>query len=326
MRILRRIPPRPPRLSAPVAAIGIFDGVHRGHQAILKKALERARALRGTAVAITFDPHPIAVLRPAQVPPMLSSLEQRLRRFAALGIRWVLVVPFTRSFSRWGPEKFVRHLLVKRLRAREVVVGHDFGFGAGRKGNVRTLRRLGQRYGFQVHAVPPVRGGGERISSGSLRRLVQSGRLREARRRLGWPVTVVGRVVHGAHRGKSLGFPTANLRIEAGVPPPTGVYAVRTRCGSRVWRGTANLGFRPTFEEDVSGVQHAPLLEVHLFGRRQSLYGRRLEVALVQRIRSERRFPSPHALVLQLTRDARRARAILRHSGAGFSLYTKMRG
>ena len=299
------------RFPAPVAAIGIFDGVHLGHQAILKKAVARARVLRGTPAAVTFHPHPVAVLDPPQVLPLLLSLEQRLERFTAVGIRTTVVVPFTRSFSRWSPERFVRDLLVGRLKVREIVIGRDFRFGAGRKGNVETLRRLGQRYGFKVHAVAPIRQGRQRISSGVLRRLIASGRLRQAQKSLGWPVTLVGRVVHGAHRGRSLGFPTANLKVEAGVLPPPGVYAVRTRLGNRVFDGMANFGFRPTFIKHPGAT---PLLEVHLFGLTRhfgALYGRRLEVELYQRIRPERQFPSGEALARQLARDALRAQAIL---------------
>lgn len=312
------LPRRPLTLPAPVAAIGIFDGVHRGHQAILRRASARARALRGAPVAVTFFPHPSVVLRPAEAPPpLLTSLDQRLREFARCGIRAAWVIPFTRAFCRWPPERFVRRVLLDGLRVREVVVGHDFGFGSGRSGTVGTLRRLGRRHGFQVHVVAPVRLGRSRISSRVLRALIRRGKLAQARRMLGRSAAVTGRVVRGSGRGRRLGFATANLRLESGVLPPMGVYAVRAALLSKGTRytvpgpwfsGMANLGVRPTFRE--SG--RTPLLEVHLFGLRRPLYGARLEVEFHRWLRPERRFASPQALAAQLARDSRSAKLALR--------------
>ncbi len=215
-----------------MAAIGIFDGVHRGHQAILRKAAARARAIGGTPAAVTFYPHPLTVLHPRLVPPLLLSLDQRLEGFQACGIRAALVIPFNRSFSRWSPDQFVRQLLAQKLRVREVVVGHDFGFGTGRSGSTETLKALGRQFGFRVHIVLPVKAGPERIASHRIRRAIRAGQLEKAARLLGKPVTVAGRVIRGARRGRGLGFPTANLRVEAGVLPPVGVYAVRVKMSS----------------------------------------------------------------------------------------------
>ena len=328
MRVLRQIPRRPVRWKNPVAAIGIFDGVHRGHQVILRRAVLRAKALRGVPIVITFHPHPLTILNPALVPPMLLSLEQRLKAFERCGIRGAVVVPFTRAFSRWTPEQFVRRLLVDGLWVREVVVGHDFGFGVGRSGTVETLGTMGRRFGFKVHVMRPVKTAGERIASHRIRQEIQAGRLAKAAVALGRPVTVVGICVPGSGRGRKLGFPTANLRMEAGVPPPVGVYAVSVKMSSSRKRGSdsrfrgndtllgmANLGFRPTFgvrhrsnfcKDD--GVSDTGLLEVHLFGIHRPLYGRRLEVAFHKRLRPERRFPSAEALKAQLESDARRAK------------------
>ena len=306
MFVLHQIPSRPVRWRRPVVAIGIFDGVHRGHQTILRRAAARAAALGATPAAITFYPHPLAVLAPGKLPPLLLSLEQRLRSFSECGIRSCLVIPFTRSFSRWKPDRFVRQLLVERLRVREVVVGHDFGFGAGRAGDVETLKALGRRWGFRVRIVGPVVRGGGRISSHRIREMIRAGRLSVAARRLGKPPTVVGRVVRGSGRGRRIGFPTANLRLEAGLLPPVGVYAVSVRVGpgSRPRGGMANVGLRPTFTRSPA---RSPLLEVHLFGFRGSLYGRRLEVGFLRRLRPERRFASATALARQLRKDAARA-------------------
>ncbi len=334
MIVLSRIPSRAVRRVGTVAAVGIFDGVHRGHQKILARAVTRARATRTTPAAVTFHPHPVSVLRPGAALPLLIGLEERLRRVAAAGIRLALVVRFTRPFSRWSPEEFVRRVLAEGLRAREVVVGHDFGFGAGRSGSTATLRALGRRYGFRTHVVPPVRLGRARVSSGRIRRLIAEGRLAAAERLLGRPVSVTGGVVRGACRGRALGFPTANLRIESGVLPPVGVYAVhaklsssRTR-GGQAFRGNdtflgmANIGFRPTFRSggvrpllDKRGL--TPLLEVHLFGMRRPLYHRTLQVEFRKRLRPERRFPSAEALAAQLACDARRARRVFALQGKG---------
>lgn len=321
MKVLRRIPRRPVRWKEPAAAIGIFDGVHRGHQVILRRAVTRAKALKSIPIVVTFHPHPLMVLNPPLAPPLLLSLKQRLEAFKRCGIRGAVVVPFTRAFSRWTPEQFVRRLLVGALRAREVVVGHDFGFGVGRSGRAATLQRLGRRFGFKVHVIGPVKIAGERIASNRIRQKIRAGCLDKAARFLGRPVTVVGVCVPGSGRGRKLGFPTANLRLEAGVPPPVGVYAVSARVGNRRIPGMANLGFRPTFGDApkrdtpllsvrarVSPCGTSPLLEVHLFGMRRALYGRRLEVAFHRRLRPERRFPSAEALEAQMESDARRAR------------------
>ncbi len=299
----------------PVVAIGIFDGVHRGHQAILARAVRRARALRTRPVALTFFPHPAAVLAPQHVPPLLLSLDQRRAAFAACEVPRTVVLRFTRVLSRWTPEQFVQRVLVRRLQAREVVVGHDFGFGRGRSGTIKTLRALGRQYGFRVQVVPPVRVGHVRISSRVIRQAIALGRLEVAQRYLGRPPTVVGRVVRGAGRGKRVGIPTANLQVTAGVLPPTGVYAVWARWGTGPTRssslgGVANLGWRPTV--DARRPAH-PVLEVHLFHRRvPRLRGRSLEVAFGHRLRAERRFPSLAALVAQIHRDIASARRWLR--------------
>jgi len=320
-----------------VVAIGIFDGVHLGHQAILRKAISRARALGALPVAATFYPHPCAVLSPRRLPPLILSLEERLKLFENLGIRAALVIPFTRAFSRWSPERFVKQLLVAKLGVQEVVVGHDFGFGKGRSGSVRTLKALGEVFGFKVHVVGPVKRAGKRISSRRLRTLIHHGHLREATACLGRSPQVIGHVVHGEGRGARLGFSTANLKIEAGVLPPVGVYAVRaqiqkryqgqksvpgTKPGNRYlvpkarngtwYPGMADLGFKPTFHRRGFKGTGEPHLEVHLFGMHNSLYGNKLQVEFIKRLRSERRFPSAEALVRQLTRDAASTRRILR--------------
>ncbi|OGX41611.1 MAG: riboflavin biosynthesis protein RibF [Omnitrophica WOR_2 bacterium RIFCSPHIGHO2_02_FULL_68_15] len=300
-------------MSGPVVAIGIFDGVHRGHRAILGRAVRRARALGTSAVALTFWPHPAVVVAPHRAPPMLLSLDQRLAAFVACGIARTVVLRFSKTFARQAPERFVERVLVRRLRAREVVVGHDFRFGRDRAGTVETLRALARTHGIRVHVVPPVRVRGVRVSSKIIRRAMARGRLSTVRRYFGRPPTVIGRVVRGAGRGKRVGIPTANVAVTAGVLPPPGVYAVQARpLGAAAhpaapwWPAVANLGWRPTVERRHPA---APVLEVHLLRRDvPPLRGRTLEVAFVQRLRPERRFPSVAALVAQIRRDIAAAR------------------
>jgi riboflavin kinase/FMN adenylyltransferase len=337
MVVLRRLPRFPLKLGGPAVALGIFDGVHRGHRAILRKAVALVRKRRGAAVAITFHPHPLSVLHPATAPVLLMPLERRLEAFSRCGIQMTLVVPFTRPFSRWPPERFVEEVLVRRLKVREVVVGTNFRFGHGRRGNVKRLERLGARHGFRVHAVAPVRSGGARVSSGRLREWIRQGKLQQARRLMEGPAIVAGRVVRGAGRGRGIGFATANLKVESGLLPPVGVYAVRAKILNRydvpnrpsvrrtAYAGMANLGFRPTFGRlrdrktkrprdpqafslSVFQSLSPPLLEVHLFGLSSPLYGKRLEVEFLRRLRAERRFRSPQALARQLGIDAHRAK------------------
>lgn len=311
-------------MTRPVVAIGIFDGVHRGHQAILARAVRRARALRTTPIALTFWPHPAAIVAPWRVPPMLLSLNQRYAAFVACGVRRSVILSFDTVLSRWTPEQFVEYSLVQHLNPREIVVGHDFRFGHRRVGTIATLRALTRPHGMRVHVVPPVRVGGVRVSSRIIRRAIQLGRLGMARRYLGRPPTVIGRVVRGAGRGRRVGIPTANVQVIAGVLPPPGVYAVRARLftGARPaspwWPAVANLGWRPTVEPPAAGRRtRPPVLEVHVLRRRvPPLRDWMLEVAFVRRLRAERRFPSVTALAAQIRRDIAAARRLLaRHPG-----------
>ncbi len=221
-----------------------------------------------------------------------------------MGIQLTLVIPFTKKFSLWSPERFVEQLLVKKLHIKEVVVGHDFGFGRDRAGTVESLRAFGKKYGFKVHVVPPYKVGSYRIPPRALRELIRAGNLKKAARFLGRPVSAEGIVVHGDGRGKKIGFPTANIKVTAGVLPPLGVYAVRVLLGKKVYRGMANLGFRPTFHK-----KHGePVLEVHLFGMKKKLTGQPIRVDFLIYLRPERKFPSAEALHNQLLRDAARAK------------------
>ncbi len=306
---------RPPRHA--VVTVGVFDGVHRAHQRLIRQTVTLAHRLRGTSVAITFDPDPQAVLDPAHAPPALMPLHARVAALHALGIDWVWVLPFTRTFARCSAQQFVARVLLGRLRAKALVVGERFVFGRRRQGDLEMLRALGPPRGMRIVSVGEVTSGPEAISSSRIRRLIAEGQLAASRRLLGRPPELYGEVVRGAGRGRRLGFPTANLRLCSHVLPPRGVYAVvvrvlgRPRAGrvstpSTMQGGVMNLGVRPTFGG-------GPLwCEVHLLQFAGSLLGRSVVVSLLQRLRGERCFPTPADLTRQVRRDIARARRLLR--------------
>jgi len=304
-------------LSAPAIAIGNFDGVHAGHRALLGKAIECARRLGGDAVALTFDPHPARVLAPDLAPTLITPRERKLELIAEAGIDVAVVEPFTRELAGLAPDAFLRQILVETLQAREVVVGYDFSYGKKRAGTVKALKDYGEEHGFITHVIEPITVNGLVASSTKVRNFATTGKLDGVRMLLGRDHDVDGTVVEGAKRGRSLGFRTANLRISSEqLLPAPGVYAVRTRIlddsdGARVYSGVANLGTNPTF---VAEGQLA--LEVHFFDFDRDIYGRRLRVSFVERIRGERRFDGVDELVRQIAADADRAREILNDTTA----------
>jgi riboflavin kinase/FMN adenylyltransferase len=308
MLLLRHLERVGRRFHTPVLTLGNFDGVHCGHQEILRRLIARARAVRGQAVVLTFHPHPTTVLAPSRAPRLITDWRTRIERIAATGVDGIIVQRFTRAFSEVSAEDFVRRLLVGGLGIRAVVVGHRVSFGHGRHGGADTLRQLGAQCGFDVEVVGPVEVGGIAVSSSAVRRAIAAGELDRARVLLGATPCVAGRVVHGRHRGKGLGFPTANLRLAGLVLPPDGVHAVRVRLRDRKLVGVANLGFNPTFQEHEHG------LEVHLFDFDEDIYGQRLEVEFVRRLRDEINFASLQALTEQIARDAAAARQVLAES------------
>jgi riboflavin kinase/FMN adenylyltransferase len=288
-------------------AIGNFDGVHLGHQALVRAVAERASVHGTRRTVLTFDPYPREYLEPRLAPPRLMRVSEKCLALAALGVERLVVVRFDEAVRQQDPEEFVRRVLVGAARVRTVVVGEGFRFGRDRNGSVATLREAGAAYGFEVCTVPPVEVDGARVSSTRLRAALAAGDLATAERLLGRPYTICGRVVAGARLGRTLGFPTANLRLHREKLPLDGIFAVRVRIGAetRARDGVASLGTRPT----VDGVE--PLLEAHLFDFGGDLYGRRLAVEFVARLRGEERFASLDDLTRQMHRDAARAREIL---------------
>lgn len=293
--------PRPPWLVHPVLALGNFDGLHRGHLKIIERVRRGAAEHGGTPMAMTFDPHPPRVVRPDKAPKLLMTKAQRLEALHGAGISCVAVVRFTRELSQWDPETFVQTVLVDWLRVSEVWVGANFLFGHGRSGNFSVLRTLGQRNGFRADKIDPVRYKDFVVSSTRIRRLVSEGRVDEAGALLGHPYFIDGTVVEGRRRGREIGFPTANLATENELIPPYGVYATTTTIEGVVHAGLTNVGVRPTFGETELTI------ETHLLKYTGDLYGRRVRLGFVQRVRDERQFPDVDALREQIEADRRAA-------------------
>jgi riboflavin kinase/FMN adenylyltransferase len=296
---------RPARWSAPVLALGNFDGLHRGHRKILDR-LRRVAGERGaTAVVMTFDPHPPRVVRPDKAPPLLMTKAQKLEALADAGVQGTAIVRFTPELSRWDPETFVRAVLVDWLHVSEVWVGANFLFGRDRAGNFSMLRTLGARYGFKAEKIDAVRYKDFVVSSTRVRRLLSEGRVDEAGALLGHQYYVDGIVMRGDQRGRTLGFPTTNLCSENELVPPHGVYATTVKLGAVVYPSVTNVGTRPTV--DNSG---RTTIETHIFGFARDLYGETIRVGFVQRLRDERAFDSLDALRAQIDADCRRARVL----------------
>ncbi|MGZ3405492.1 MAG: bifunctional riboflavin kinase/FAD synthetase [Polyangia bacterium] len=297
------------RLRNPVVAIGNFDGVHRGHAHIFQEARRLAAGLGGESVVLTFDPHPAKVLAPSYAPPLITPLGRKLELVAQEGIDAAVVEPFDRAFAGRPADDFVRDVLVEGLGAKHVVVGYDFTFGAKRSGNVQRLRELGATLGFALTVVPPVSVEGIVCSSTKVREFVLEGRVDGAALVLGRAPEVQGEVVHGDGRGRSIGVPTANIKPETELLPKLGVYAgwgERLADGKR-WIAAINVGTNPTFV-DGRNVR----VEAHLLDCDEDLYGQRMRLGFVARLRDEERFASKEALVRQIHTDVEATRKVMR--------------
>lgn len=293
-------------LKTPVATIGNFDGLHRGHQAIIARVLERARATGGSSLLITFDPHPLKILAPERAPRLISTRHQKLGLLEESGMEFVLVLPFTQELAAVEPERFVKEYLAAMLAVREAYVGANFNFGKGRAGTADLLIHLCSELGLHAEKVPEVLSLGSPISSSRIRRAILSGEVELARDLLGRPFALEGRVIHGAGRGQGLGFPTANLEPAQDLIPQDGVYVTEAVVERAAHPSVTNIGSRPTFAS--SG--HA--IEAHLLDPTGNLYDRPVELRFLARLRQEIKFESPGALVEQVRRDIERARDYFR--------------
>jgi riboflavin kinase / FMN adenylyltransferase len=299
-------------LRAPTVAIGNFDGVHRGHQALVAAARDGAHAASGEAVVLTFHPHPASFFAPHLAPPLILSIERRLELLAEAGADVTVIEPFDAAFAAIEAQDFVHGVLGRDLGARQVVIGYDFSFGHGRHGTPALLTSMGQGLGMKVTVVPAVMAEGVLCSSTKIREFVHEGRVDGARLLLGRPFEVTGEVVRGAGRGRGLGIPTANLRVEGELLPRTGIYAARAHTpddGGAVSRAAAvSIGTNPTFVPD--GLSREVTIEAHLLDFEGDLYGRRLRLELLARLRDEHRFPSIDELLVAIHKDIARTREI----------------
>ncbi len=285
-------------LRGTVLTLGVFDGLHLGHQRIMEKVVSRAKAVGAVPTAITFDPHPRAVLHPDNSPPLLQTLDQRLANFEFLGIEQAIVIRFDKNFAAQNAEVFLNDIVHERLQAKEVFLGKGFAFGKNRGGNIELLRKMSAQLGFFADEVDEVTLRGHRISSSKIRHLLAEGKVNLARRMLGRPYGVEGQIIHGFERGRTIGFPTANLKPHNRVIPKYGVYATAVLIND-VWRRSiTNVGIRPTFEDAT-----APSIESYVFDFDGDLYGDVLRVRFLHRIRDERKFNGIGELKNQIEKD-----------------------
>ncbi len=287
--------------------IGNFDGVHLGHQAMLARLTARAASVGAVPTVLTFEPHPREIFTPDAAPTRLTSLREKLEILRGLGVAHVHICRFTRSFAALSAEDFVRRILVQGLKARYVLVGDDFRFGAKRAGDIALLRTMGAELGFETETLPTVEEAGQRASSTAVREALAGGDMALAAQLLGRPYSISGRVVGGDQMGRRIGYPTANIQLKHNRPPLKGIFAVHVQGLERPdWPGVASLGTRPTLHADGR-----PTLEVHLFDFNRSIYRRHMRVEFLHKLRDEAKFPNLDALVAQIDRDAQQARELL---------------
>ena len=287
-------------------AIGVFDGVHRGHQAVISTSARHAHAADGTPVVLTFDPHPAKVLRPNDVPHLLTARQHKVDLIRRLGVAHLLIVEFNRNLASTPPEDFVNQLVEHSKPLREICVGHEWSFGRNRSGNLALLKKLGSEHHFDVVGIPPVLADGHVVSSTAIRNAIKEGDFDTAEKMLGRPYSIVGTVVTGDRLGKKLGFPTANLSAHSEQFPPNGVYFAEAWLDGVLYHGVVNLGMRPT----VAKGETQRTLEIHLLDFQRDIYGQEIEIRFLQYLRPERKFPGVDALIHQIEMDVQQARKL----------------
>ena len=287
-------------------AIGVFDGVHLGHQAVISTSTSHAGSADGTPVVITFDPHPLKVLRPRNAPHLLTATQHKIALIRDLGVEHLLVINFDKKFAATPPENFIEQLVIHSRPLREICVGHEWSFGKDRRGNLDLLKKLGAQFDFDVVGIPPVKVNGAVVSSTAIRQAVEKGNFAKAAAMLGRDYTILGTVKAGDKLGKKLGYPTANLSAHSEQFPPNGVYLVEARIQGVFYHGVVNLGYRPT----ISSGKSERVLEIYLLDFDRDIYGENVEVRFVRYLRPERKFDSLEALVGQIELDVRQAREL----------------
>ncbi len=306
MQIFRSIPELSHFPGPLFLAIGVFDGVHLGHQAVISTSAEHARTANGTPVVVTFDPHPEKILRPEKAPHLLTATPHKIALIRTLGVRHLLIIRFNKQFAATEPEDFVQQLVQHSKPLREICVGHEWSFGKNRRGNLELLTQLGVKFDFNVVGIPPLSVNGEIVSSTAIRRAVEAGDLEKTARMLGREYTILGTVVHGDDLGKKIGFPTANLSAHSEQFPPNGVYFAEAKLDGVVYSGVVNLGYRPT----VSSSKADRVLEIHLLDFKRDIYGEDLELRFVRYIRPEKKFENIDGLARQIEYDVQHAREL----------------
>jgi riboflavin kinase/FMN adenylyltransferase len=310
MKVVNRLEDLPLGLPRVVATIGNFDGMHLGHRQLMGDLVERAERIQGTPAVVTFHPHPLQVLAPNNAPRQIQTLDQKLAAIEELGIRLVLVIPFTREFAQTSARDFAVQILHEKLRLQEIYVGPNFAFGHRREGSFNLLKEIGAEKGFFVGRIHQVQFRGSRVSSTAVRQALCAGQVCLARRLLGRPYALQGEVVHGTAIGTGIRVPTANLRTANELIPRNGVYVAMLTCAGRRYRGVTNIGVRPTAAQGPASVE--PVVETHILDFEGDLYGREISLELLLYLREERRFDSMWALAGQIRRDIERTRRYFR--------------
>jgi riboflavin kinase / FMN adenylyltransferase len=308
MQVFRGLEAVERKLKNPAITIGNFDGVHKGHQALFQRVKQWAEELNGESAVVTFHPHPMEVLFPQKAPSFITSHQQKLDLIASCGIDATIVIPFDHKLSQMSALEFVDTVLVEKIGAKAIVVGHDYRFGHSREGDIAFLKKLGEQYGFKVETVTGIKVNDTVVSSTTIRQMIAGGKIKDANKLLGRFFEVSGTVIPGRKRGVTLGFPTANIRMPAIVSPRTGVYVVEAEVDGKTYGGAANLGYNPTFgDTDLS-------LEAHLFDFDGDIYGKPITVRFIDRLRDELRFSGPDELIVQIRKDVDTAKKILKGS------------
>jgi riboflavin kinase/FMN adenylyltransferase len=287
----------------PVVTLGNFDGVHLGHQQIFKRVKEEASKVHGEGMVITFEPHPLKVLVPEKFLPLLTPFRKKMILIEKSGIETVLCIDFSLAFSELTPFEFIKNILVEKVKVKKVIIGYNYHFGKGQRGDVQTLKDTGKLFDFEVEVVEPLKVGQTIVSSSKIRDLIQSGEIEEASILLGRDYPVIGKVVEGAKRGQTLGFPTANLETSDELYPKAGVYAVEVIWQQQRFHGLANVGLNPTFLPEQAGKGKPISLEVYILNFNRDIYGDEIQIDFIRRIRDEVRFDSPSRLINQIQKD-----------------------
>jgi len=295
-------------LRNPVVTVGNFDGVHLGHREIFRKLNRSAKEIGGVSVVITFDPHPLRVIPSSRSVTLINTVDEKINLIEASGVDYLLIIPFDAAFAATSAADFIETILVNRIGLKRLIIGYDYAFGRGREGDISLLRKLGSAFSFDVEELPPISDGSINYSSSLIRKMIAEGAVADVIPYLGRNFSIAGRVVHGSSRGKSLGFPTANIATDKELLPADGVYAVKIKIDESLYDAACNIGFNPTFNSGRKSI------EVFIFDLDADLYGKEIRVYFFDRLRAEKRFGSVHELVTAIEADVDRCRKILASS------------